>query len=256
MSYLQQFHMDGKVALITGSTRGIGRAIAEGFAEAGAKVVINGRSADGVSRVVAELRREGGDAAGAPGDITNPEQVERVFSATLEAYRRIDVLVNNASISTVYKRAEDVTPDEWHQHLSSNLTAAFLCSRLAGRYMKDHGGGVIVNLSSIGGQVALTRLLAYCVAKGGLDQMTRVMAAEWAPYGIRVNAIAPAFVETDMTRGLLHHARYAPELLAKTPLGRFGTPLEVVGAAIYLASDASSYVTGHVLAVDGGWAAW
>ena len=250
------FRLDGKVAVITGSTRGIGRAIAEGFAGAGAEVVVNGRAPEGVAKVAEAIRDEGGRAHEAPGDVGTSAGVNALFSAAVLACGRVDVLVNNASISSLYKRAEEITDEEWDLHLDTNLTSAFRCSRALGRHLKERGsGGCIVNISSVGGSVALPRVLPYCVSKGGLDQMTRVLAVEWAQYGIRVNAIAPAYVDTDMTRGLLQHPRYGPELLSRTPMGRFASPEEIVGAAVFLASDAASYVTGSILAVDGGWGA-
>lgn len=245
------FRLDNKVALITGSTRGIGRAIAEGYTQAGAKVIVNGRTPATVTEVADSL-----GALAAPADISTAQGVDKLFKAALDAYGRVDILVNNASIATAFKRAEDLTEAEWDEHLDTNLKSAFLCARAAGLHMRDHGGGAIINMSSVLGSNALPRLLAYCVAKGGMDQLTRVLAVEWASYGIRVNAIAPAYIETDLVRSLLEHPRYGPELLAKTPMGRFGKPEEIVGAAIYLASDAASYVTGHILAVDGGWNAW
>lgn len=246
------FRLDNKVALITGSTRGIGRAIAQGFAEAGAAVIVNGRDPKAVQKAASALKGHS-----APGDISTAEGVDRVFEAAFQACGRIDILVNNASVSTVYKRAEEISDEEWQTHLDTNLTSAFRCARAAGRHMKERGeGGCIINMSSVLGSVATPRLLAYCVAKGGLDQLTRVLAVEWAQYNIRVNAIAPAFVVTDMTRRLLEHPRYGEELRSRAPMGRFGKPEEILGAAVYLASDAASYVTGHILNVDGGWRAW
>jgi len=248
---LDQFRLDGKVALVTGSTRGIGRAIAQGYAEAGARVIVNGRTAETVETAAKVI-----GAHPAPADISTAEGISRLFKTALDRCGQIDILVNNASIATAFKRAEEITEAEWDAHLDTNLKSAFLCARTVGLHMKERGGGAIINISSVLGSNALPRLLAYCVAKGGLDQLTRVLAVEWAAYGIRVNGIAPAYVETDLVRSLLEHPRYGPDLRARTPMGRFAKPEEIVGAAIYLASDAASYVTGHILHVDGGWSAW
>jgi NAD(P)-dependent dehydrogenase (short-subunit alcohol dehydrogenase family) len=242
------FRLDKKTALITGSTRGIGRAIAQAYKDAGATVIINGRNPETVAQTAEAL-----NATAAPADISTAAGVDALFA---QVPARLDILVNNASIATAFKRAEDLTEEEWDQHLDTNLKSAFLCAKAAGLRMKDQGGGAIINISSVLGSNALPRLLAYCVAKAGMDQLTRVLAVEWAAYNIRVNAIAPSYIETDLVRGLLEHPRYGPELKAKTPMGRFGKPEEIAGAAVYLASDAASYVTGHILAVDGGWLAW
>jgi NAD(P)-dependent dehydrogenase (short-subunit alcohol dehydrogenase family) len=245
---LSNFRLDNKTALITGSTRGIGRAIAEAYKEAGAEVIINGRDPQTVKAAAKQI-----GAIPAPADISTSAGVNALFA---QIPGTLDILVNNASISSAFKRAEDLTEDDWDQHLNTNLKSAFLCAKTAGLKMKDQGGGVVINISSVLGANAMPRLLAYCVAKGGMDQLTRVLAVEWAAYNIRVNAIAPSYIETDLVKSLLEHPRYGPELKAKTPMGRFGKPEEVAGAAVYLASDAASYVTGHILAVDGGWLAW
>ena len=253
---LGSFRLDGKVALVTGSSRGIGRAIALGLAEAGARVVVNGRTPETVAAVTDEVRSRGGEALAVPADVGQADAVDRLFAQAVGAYGQVDILVNNAGVSPFYKRAEDVTEAEWDLVIDSNLKSAFLCSCAAGRLMKLQGGGVVINVSSILGLVAMPRLLVYCVAKGGIGQLTRVLAVEWAPFHIRVNAIAPGWVETDMTRGLLEHPRLGEELRQKTPMMRAAAPDEIVGAALYLASDAASFVTGHLLSVDGGWTAW
>ena len=255
MNIAPQFSMDGKVAVVTGSTRGIGRAIAEGLAGAGAAVTVNGRNSDSTQKAAAEIAAGGSKTLAVAADVSDAADVERLINSTVSKFGRLDVLVNNAGISPYYKAAETVTEAEWDEIMKVNLKSVFLCCQAASRVMIPQKSGRIINMSSIGGQVALPKLFAYTAAKGAIDQMTRALAVEWAPYGIRVNAIAPAYVETDLTKGLRNNPKLRDELIRHVPLGRLGEPAEVVGAAIYLASDASSYVTGHVLTIDGGWLA-
>lgn len=253
---MKRFSLDGKVAVVTGSSRGIGKAIALGFAEAGATVVVNGRSEASANMGAGEVRAIGGTALPIAADVTDRAEVERLMTEVIDRLGRIDIMVNNAGISEFYKRAESVTEDDWDSVMSANLKPVFLGCSAAGRRMKEQGGGVILNVTSIGGLTALPRLLAYCAAKAGIVQLTRVLAVEWAQHGIRVNAIAPGWVETDMARGLLEHPVYGAQLMQRTPMNRAARPEEIAGAAIYLASEAASFVTGHTLAVDGGWTAW
>jgi NAD(P)-dependent dehydrogenase (short-subunit alcohol dehydrogenase family) len=255
MNSLRQFSLEGKVAVVTGSTRGIGRAIAQGLAGAGAAVTVNGRSRESTEAAAAEIAAAGGKCAAVPADISNAADVERLIQSTVSAFGRLDILVNNAGISPYYKPAEAVTEAEFDEIIKVNLKGVFLCCQAAGRAMIPQRAGRIINISSIAGTVALPKLLAYTTAKGGINQLSRVLAVEWARYGILVNVIAPAYVETDLTKGLRENPRLRDDLVRQVPLGRLGEPSEVVGAAIYLASEAASYVTGHVLNIDGGWLA-
>ncbi|MHB1006575.1 MAG: SDR family NAD(P)-dependent oxidoreductase [Chloroflexota bacterium] len=252
---LKRFSLDGRVALVTGAGRGIGRAIALGLAAAGADLSLASRTASDLEQVAAEARATGRRALCVPADVADEASVANLLQRTLDAYGRLDVLVNAAGISPVYKRAEQTTAAEWDSVLGVNLRGAFLCATAAGRAMIPQGRGCIVNLASVGARVALPRLVAYCASKGGVDQLTKVLAVEWARYNVRVNAIAPGYVETEMTRGLVDNPRLREMLESQTPLGRLARPDEMVGAAIFLASDAASYVTGQTLFVDGGWTA-
>ncbi len=229
--------------------------MAEALARAGASVVLNGRSEESAAAVAAELAAQGLTVRGFGADVTNAAAVAALVAHTVEAFGRLDILVHSAGISPFYKRAEDITEDEWDQVLTGNAKSAFLCDQAAGRVMLAQGGGVIVNLASVGGMVALPRLAAYSASKGAVLQLTKVLAVEWATAGIRVNAVAPAFVDTDMTRGVLEHPRIGEQIRRQTPLGRPATPEEVANAVVFLASDASSYITGHIMLVDGGWTA-
>jgi len=252
---LPRFRLDGKVAVVTGSSRGIGLAIAAALGEAGATVVVNGRSAESAAAGAETVRAVGGTAHPIGADVTRAEEMERLIAETAERFGGLDLMVNNAGVSEFYKRAEAVTEADWDAVMASNLKSVFLGCSAAGRRMKEQGGGVIINVTSIGGLSVLPRLLAYCAAKAGIVQVTRVLAVEWAQYGIRVNAIAPGWVETDMARGLLQHPVFGAQLMQRTPMNRAAQPDEIAGAAVYLASEAASFVTGHTLAVDGGWTA-
>lgn len=246
----------GRTAIVTGSTKGIGRAIAEAFARAGMRVVVNSRTEADCAALAAELHRAGGEGVPLAADLTRPEAVREFARRAAEALGRVDVLVNNAG-GTLVAPSESLAEADWRRTLEVNLTACFLMSQEIGRRMIAQGRGSIINVSSITGSAAFPQRLAYCVAKAGVDMLTKVLAIEWARHGVRVNAIAPGYVETEMVRelsarGVIDQTRLA----GRTPLGRLGTPEEVAGAALYLASDGASYVTGAVLPVDGGWTAY
>lgn len=252
---IERFSLTGRVALVTGAGRGIGRAVAMELAEAGADLILASRTAADLQQVAEVARGRGREALVVPADVADEAAVESLVRRAVEAFGRVDVLVNCAGISPVYKRAEHMTSAEWDTVLSVNLRGAFLCATAVGRQMIAQDGGTIVNVASIGARVALPRLVAYCASKGGVDQLTKVLAVEWARYNIRVNTIAPAYVETDMTRGMMENPRLHEMLISQTPLGRLARPEEIAGAVLFLASDAASYVTGQTLFVDGGWTA-
>src|SRR5262245_10892553 len=253
MNELRQFSLEGKVAVVTGSSRGIGRAIAEGLAGAGAAVAVNGRNPESAQTVADAIASAGGKSFAVPADISKSEDVARLIDATVSTFGRLDILVNNAGISPYYKPAEAMTEAEWDDVIKVNLKGVFLCCQAAGRVMIPQKSGRIINISSIAGKVALPRLIAYSSAKGAINQLTRVLAVEWAPHQILVNAIVPGYIETDLTKGLRENPKRLDAMIRQIPLGRLGKATEIVGAAIYLASDAASYVTGQTLDVDGGW---
>ena len=250
-----ELSLTDKVAIVTGGSRGIGRAIALGLAQAGADVVLTSRHQEGVDEVAEEVRGLGRRALALAADVSNAGGVQRMVDATLGEFGRIDVLVCNAGISPVYKRAEHTAEDEWDAVIAVNLKGVFLCCQAAGKVMIRQKRGKIVNMGSVGGRVALTRLIAYCAAKGGVEQITKVLATEWAQHNIQVNALAPGFVETELTRGMRENPRLYEDIVNKTPAGRLAEPEDLVGAAVFLASDASDYITGHTLVIDGGWTA-
>jgi gluconate 5-dehydrogenase len=250
------FSLAGKTAMVTGASRGIGEAIAKGFAQAGADLVLVSRSISSLRQVAKEVEeRWSRKAIPMAADIGSPEEIQRAVEATRKLFPRIDILVNNAGISPVLKHAEQMDLKEWEEIVRVNLTGTFLFSQAVGRVMIQQRSGKIINMVSVGGVVGFPRMVAYCVTKAGILELTKVLAIEWARHNIQVNAIGPAYIETELTKGMRESKIISEDLLRKTPMGRFGRPEEVVGAALYLASDASSYVTGQTLFVDGGWLA-
>ncbi len=249
------FDLDGKVAVVTGGGQGIGRAIAEALVRHDATVVVCGRSRSKLDRTAEALRGAGGAVHVLPMDVCSDDDVARGRDWIARELGGIDVLVNNAGIDPHYGSIERTTMQTWDEILAVNLTGVFRCCRDLGGLMLQKGRGSIINVSSIAGHIGLKRQVPYCASKGGVEQLTKALAHDWAERGVRVNAIAFGFVATDLTAGMLGHEHIAPRLLAHIPMGRFGRLEEVAGAAVFLASDASSYVTGHSLLVDGGWTA-
>lgn len=244
-----------KIAIVTGSTKGIGRAIAIGYANEGATVVVCGRSVDLAQGLAEELMSQGKKAVAMRLDVADSDSITQVFDQVVKEFGRIDILVNNAGISPIWKRVEDTPKEAWDQIINTNLTGTFLCAQAGGRVMIKQKSGKIINMTSVGGEVALTKLVAYCASKGGIAMLTRVMAAEWAPHNVCVNAIGPSFVETEFTAGLRGNERIYDDLMSKNPMKRFAQPEEIVGAAVFLASDEANYITGQTIFVDGGWTA-
>jgi 3-oxoacyl-[acyl-carrier protein] reductase len=251
----EPFRLTGKVAVVTGSSSGIGEAIARELAAAGAAVVVSSRSADRAERVAAEIAADGGTALAVAGDVTRPEVVEELAARAAGELGGLDVWVNNAGIGMVRPSLE-LTLEDWARAIDLDLTATFIGCQVAGRRMVAAGGGVIVNVSSIAGHTALPQRAAYCAAKHGVVGLTKVLATEWAPHGIRVASVDPAFVMTPLVRQSMADGGFATDdVLGRTPLGRVGEGVEVARAVRFLASDAASYVTGAQILVDGGWTA-
>jgi len=244
--------LEAKVAVVTGGTRGIGRAIAEAFAAEGAQVVVNSRSSHAAVTAASEI---GHGAIGLGADLSTEVGVEKLFAAIDERFSSVDVLVNNAGMSMIKKTA-DLTADDWRRTLDLNLTAPFLCSQRAARRMLASGGGNIVNVASIQAFAAFPRRLAYGVSKAGLVMMTRVMAIEWAPT-IRVNAVAPGFISTDLVLNAIAEGKVDIDAVKRrTPQMRLGSPADVAKACVFLACDDAAFVTGQTLVADGGWLAY
>ncbi|MCD7035530.1 glucose 1-dehydrogenase [Metabacillus sp. GX 13764] len=249
---LPSFQLSGKIALITGGGRGIGRALAIGFAEAGADVILLSRTAKDLEEVKGQVEALGRKAFIYQTDVTVREEVaEAIRSAKAEA-GSIDILVNNAGMN-IRSKAMDVTDEEWRQIMDTNLTSAFIVSQEIGKVMKEQGtGGRMINIASVAGHLALRTGVVYGATKAAMIQMTKILAFEWGKYDINVNAIGPWYFETPLTEKLLQDEEYVKDILAVTPLKRIGQLPELVGPAVFLASDAASYISGQTLYVDGG----
>lgn len=249
------FDLAGKSVIVTGSGRGLGQAIARGLAEAGARVTVCGRSQDIVKRTAEELRGEGHEVIDFAFDAQNAQEVERLITTTVNAFGGLDVMVVNHGIGGSHD-TENITPAIWDEMININLTSAFTCARLAAKQMiAQRRGGSIVFTGSTSSLVVFQGLTHYGAAKAGLDHTARHLAVDWGRHNIRVNVVAPGYMTSHM-RGSDANAQ-DPEktnaVIALTPLGRKGEPREMIGPVVFLASDASSYVTGHVIPVDGGW---
>ncbi|HET7657092.1 MAG TPA: glucose 1-dehydrogenase [Bacillales bacterium] len=249
--YLPSFDLKGKTAVVTGAGRGIGRALAIGLAEAGADVAILSRTKAELEQTAAKIEETGQKAYLHTTDLTKQADVENAVGSIVRQAGRIDVLINNAGMN-IRTPALEVTEDEWQRIVETNLHSAFRMSQAVAKHMKEHDGGKIINISSVGGQVALRTGVVYAATKAGLIQMTKTLALEWAKYNIRVNAIGPWYFKTPLTEKLLADENYLQDILRQTPMKRVGELNDLVGPAVFLASDASSYITGQTLFVDGG----
>lgn len=251
---LEIFSLKGKVAIVTGASRGFGEAIAIGLAEAGADVVLAARTETALQEVAAKIEKLGSRALVVPTDMLDKAAIDRLADKAIEAFGKIDILVNNAGLgdSTPFLQMSE---EDWDKILNVNLKGYFLATQAAGKYMFKAKAGRVINISSAMGEYPLPYLTHYAASKGGINALTKSLAQEWAGRGITVNAIAPSYFETDMTENSRQNERANALIMSKTPLARYGKVAELIGLVIYLAGDNSSYMTGAVIPLDGGWSA-
>ncbi len=255
MDTMASFSLDGRVAVVTGGTRGLGAGFAEALGDAGAKLVIVGRDVEAAEIVLDRLRHKGTDVRFVVADVTRQDDVRGALEATLDAYGRVDILVNNAG-ACVHAPALDVTPDDWRHVMDVNVDAVWRCSQTFGRHFVEQRSGTIVNIGSMSGMIVNRPQWqpAYNASKAAVHHLTRSLAAEWGPYGVRVNALAPGYIRTDMSP--VDDPRFRQNWIEDAPMRRSGTVEELAPAVVFLASDASSFVTGSVLVADGGYTAF
>jgi len=252
MSYAgTPFDLSGRVALVTGAYRGLGFAIARGLGRAGARVLLNGRKREAIRDATARLASEGVDACEAMFDVTDRDAIHAGIAMLSAEHRAIDILVNNAGIQRRHPFAEFPKSD-WDELIATNLTGPFLVSQAVVPGMMRQKRGKIVHIASLLSDLARPTIVGYTASKGGVRQLMKAMAVELAPHGIQVNAIAPGYFATEMNRALLDNAEFDTWVRKRTPAGRWGQPDEIAGLAVFLASDAANYVTGQMIAIDGG----
>jgi len=254
MDVVEQFRVPGKIAIVTGASRGLGRAMAIGLAQAGAKIAVVSRTSELIEETAREIVRQGGEAFPVKADVKIEEDVESMVDIVIKKFGRIDILVNNAGITSP-KNTIDISPDEWDEVIETNMKSVFLVSKAAAKIMIGQKSGKIINISSFLGRDALASSLSYGASKAAIIHMTKTLALELAPYGINVNCIAPGWFLTDMTLPQQEEEN-KKFLLRKIPLKRFGKPEEIAGLAVFLSSGAADYITGETVFIDGGYSIW
>ena len=252
---LKQFELRGKIAMVTGSTRGLGEVSALALAKAGAHIAVCGRSKPDLVRVTGAIQALGRKAHGFTMDVTDKAKVSDAVAQVIGHFGRIDILVNNAGVNHRVPVLE-FPEEEWDRVISTNLKGYFLTAQAVAPQMIDNGYGKIINMSSILGTIGLPNQLAYASSKGGVDQMTKVMALEWAKLGVRVNAVGPTYFETELVSQIRDDPERYNFIVERTPMGRWGHLPELEGIIIFLASPASDFITGQIIYVDGGWTVW
>ena len=248
---IQLFNLESKTALVTGSSRGLGRAMAQGLAEAGAAVVLNGSNPERLSAAAREMKAVGHTVHEALFDVTDEAAIVAAFKRFDADGIEIDILVNNAGMQ-LRKPMVELSTDEWRKVIEVDLTSAFVVGREAAKRMISRGRGKVINIGSLTSELARATVAPYTVAKGGIKMLTRAMTAEWAAHGIQANAIGPGYMLTDMNQALIDNPTFDAWVKGRTPARRWGKPEELIGAAVFLASSASDYVNGQIIYVDGG----
>jgi NAD(P)-dependent dehydrogenase (short-subunit alcohol dehydrogenase family) len=256
--YLEKFRLDGRIAVVTGAAKGIGFAIADALSEAGATVVIADMDGPAADKARDALLAKSRNADSLTLDVTRPRDVERAHDAVLEKHGRVDVLVNNAGIAISFKPAETMEDETWNKVIDVNLNGVFWCCRAFGKTMLAQKSGSIVNIGSMSAQIVNypQEQANYNASKAGVHHLTRSLAAEWAERGVRVNAVAPTYIETDLTREVAMDPEIRKHWIGGTPMGRMGQPSEIASVVLFLASDAASLMTGSIVNADGGYVCW
>ena len=246
-----QFGLGGKIAVVTGASRGLGERFALALARAGADVIVTSRTVQSLSRTTDAIEATGRRAAALELDVRDDRSIAAFGEAALKAFGRVDILVNNAGCN-VRKPSVDVTPDDWDRVVGTNLRGTFFVATAFGRHMIANGYGRVINIGSVTSIFGYGGIVPYCASRGGVKQMTMALADEWGPHGVTVNCLAPGWFETDQNRVLYEDPEWLAMLNERIPMGRPGGPADLDGAVVFLASDASEYVTGQTLLVDGG----
>jgi len=253
---LNYFNLDGKVAVVTGGAGGIGQALALGLADAGADVVVASRDLKKLEKVADQIRAKGKKSLAISTDVTDEKSVANMVENTVKKFGHIDILVNGAGLA-IRKPADTFPVEEWQRVMDVNTRGTFLCCQAVWKVMLKQKSGKIINISSVRGRYGLPAgYAAYCASKGAVDTLTRTLACEWAKSNILVNAIAPTVIETELTRELLADVEYAKTMKARIPMGRWGLTDDLIGPCVFFASDASNFVTGQILYIDGGVTTW
>ena len=253
-THLELFDLSDKLAMVTGATRGLGEVSAKALAKAGADVAVCGRDLSGLERVSKDIKKMGRESTGFVFDVTSSNSVRDGVDRILDHFGRIDILVNNAGVN--YRTfLLDYPEEQWDLVINTNLKGYFLVAQAVAPQMLERGYGKVINMSSIMGKVGLPEQLAYAASKGGVNQITKVMALEWAKEGIRVNAIGPTYFETELVAQLRNDPERFRSIVERIPMGRWGRPSELEGVVIFLAAPASDFITGQTIYIDGGWTA-
>lgn len=249
---LESFSLKGKIGIVTGASRGLGRSMAMALAEAGADVAIVGRNLPALEEVANEMSNLGVKILPVVADVSKLQEIEEMVDRVVKEFGRIDVLVNNAG-TIIRMKAEDFTEDAWDKVMAVNLKGAFFCAQTVGRQMIKQRSGKIINIASLLSAIGVPNVIAYGATKGGIAQMTKCLAVEWAKYNINVNAIGPGYFRTSLTKPLQDDPVRSAQILSRIPMARWGEPDDLKGAVVFLASSASDYITGQIIFVDGGW---
>lgn len=252
MGYFDE--LKGKKVLITGGSKGIGKDIALEFAKLGADTVITGRNEEDLVSTTNELKQIHSGSFYLKADMQNIPNVYDMVDEAVSTLGGIDILVNNAGVN-IPKPALEVTEEDWDQVIDTNLKGTFFCAQRVGKYMIEQGGGRIINMVSQMAFVGYIKRSAYCSSKGGAVQLTKALAIEWAPHNVKVNAVAPTFIETDFTKKMFENQEFYQDVIGRIPLGNLAQPSDVTGAVVFLASDLAQFITGETIKVDGGWTA-